>query len=131
MPLLSVLRDRYRLRENLIPRHRNSLPAPLAAIRAAVNPINAPLSPFFHALQRRTATCLDLTVIKNRAVGTPRSTHVPCMLDLSRKRIHVCVVSDQGELIDRFTPPRIVMACTGWPVGWRCMASQSVRWWSR
>ena len=52
-------------------------------------------------------------------------------LDLSRKRIDVCLISDQGELIDRFTAIPDRDGLHGLPAGWRCMASRSAGWWSR
>ena len=34
-------------------------------------------------------------------------------LDLSRRRVDVCLISDEGELVGQFPRPLIVMACMG------------------
>ena len=53
-------------------------------------------------------------------------------LDLSRKRVDVCLISDQGELIDRFTatPDRDGLYGLAAPGGGRT-ASRCAAWWSR
>ncbi len=52
-------------------------------------------------------------------------------LDLSRKRVDVCLMSGEGELVDQFAAPADRDGLYGSCAGSRCTASRSEAWWSR
>ncbi len=52
-------------------------------------------------------------------------------LDFSRKRVDVCLISGEGELVDQFAAPADRDGLYGSCAGSRCTASRSEAWWSR
>jgi hypothetical protein len=50
-------------------------------------------------------------------------------LDLSRRRVDVCLISDQGEIVDHFRAPADRDGLSGGE--WPCLASRCAVWLSR
>jgi hypothetical protein len=48
-------------------------------------------------------------------------------LDLSRRRVDVCALSDHGELIAQTAAPPTPMGCAAWPNASRVIASRCGR----
>jgi transposase len=41
-------------------------------------------------------------------------------LDLSRRKVDVCLLSTRGEIVDEWASPPDADGCAGWPPGRRC-----------
>jgi hypothetical protein len=48
-------------------------------------------------------------------------------LDLSRRRVDVCLLSGEGEIVDRMRDPLIPRACMAGCSDWRSISSRSGR----
>ena len=52
-------------------------------------------------------------------------------LDLSRRRVDVCLISSEGELVEHFRAPADRDGLYGLTGGWRCTTSRCAGWSSR